>query len=429
MPFFDSKVQHVNDSIASLNVEHDSGRVLAFQLGASDTVTSANRFSSQLSVMGKLRVVNGQLQPDALQGSSVAYQSLQVKSGMSFAEVKTRTSPFLRGLLPGVLPDNASIDRFYMGLDQTVSSVTGNGLNDFGDVALDFQVALPATILANWLKQRKGVDLQNASMQMSLALQAKLREIVPANYFQNLDNLGQNFTAAALLVWSCMPIANTLEIDENGVLQFTRKGVFWEIGDPHLRRSMIFDRRTTNSLLSALQIAHDRLLDAGENDKASFFTPDQAGAFQEFAFESTGDILLQSLLGTEQTLVDEAAAALKDLQQALPDLATAPIQAIRRLADFGAKFTTAFNQNLTIYSLPETTRALNSLLMVEASRSLDISSAALQPAAMLSIIVLTKAHTFALSDYLAGKLPPPSDVAVGQALTNLGTGGIPSLNI
>jgi hypothetical protein len=142
-----------------------------------------------------------------------------------------------------------------------------------------------------------------------------------------------------------------------------------------------------------------------------------------------GDRLLQSLLFTESQMVRGAADALKDVQKALPALPTAPSKAIRRLAAFGADLTSTFNKNLSIYSRPETMRALNSLLLVEASKALDPSMLAATPAAMLNLVVLAKTHDFPLADYLTGKLPPADEIAVGQTLTNLGTGGARSPNL
>jgi hypothetical protein len=425
MPFFDFSTQHINDSVASvtaLNAEHDSGRVLVYQGNATDVVTSPSRFQSQLSVMGKLRVVNGQLQADALADSSVSYQSLQVKTGMTQGELKFRTMPFLRGLLGNVFSDDESIDRFYTALNQTMSDATGNQSN-FGDAALNFQIALPAAVLAAWFQPLDSSSVSKASLQMSLALQAKLREMVPVHFFQDLAALGQNPTAAALLVWSGMPVANSLSLDDDGGLQFGTKSVFWDVERPELRKAMIFDKRTSNALLAALEVARGRLLDASNKHQASLFGPDQAGAFQELAASQAGDILVHNLLSTEAVMVEGAASALKDVQKALVVLATAPSQAIRRLADFGAALSSTFNKNLTVYSRPETMRTLNSLLLVEASKALNPAMLAATPAAMLSMAVLKQGHTFQLNDYLTGKLPPQEEVAVAQTLTNLGAGG------
>lgn len=426
MPFFDSTVQHVNDSLATLTVEHDSGRVLAYTVGASDTVTSLSRFQSQLSLMGKLTVVNGQLQANALDDFSVSYQSLQVKTGMTLGDLKFRTLPFVQAFLGSVL-DGSSIDRFYLALDQTISNATGNRNNDFSDAALNFQLALPASVLAAWFQTLDNNGLTNASMQMSLALQAKLRQLVPFYFFEDLSKLRQNASAAALLIWAAMPVSTSIDFDKSTgqITRFnTNKDVFWNFPDPDLRGAMVIDSHTTQSLVPALLTAHDRLLDAGDSDNAGFFTADQLGKFQELmATGGAGDILLQSLLFTEAELVRGAASALKDLQKALPALATAPSQAIRQLASFGADFTATFNKNLTLYSRPETMRTLNSLLMVEASRALNPAMAAGTPAAMLSMAVLKSGHTFQLNDYLTGQQPPEQEVAVAETLTNLGAGG------
>src|SRR5262249_53519295 len=289
MPYFDSKVQHVNDSLASLTVEHDSGRVLAYAVGANDTVTSQSRYQSQLSVLGKLRVVNGKLEADTLQDCSVSYQSLQVQSGMSAGELKFRTLPFLNDLLGDVFPDSGAIDRFYSSLDQTISNVMGSIGDDLGDVALDFQVALPASVLAAWFQPLDAGGVKSVSMKMSLALQAKLRELVPFNFFADLDNLRQNFSAAALLVWAAMPVSTSINFDGQQMQFNTDSDVFWNFPDPALRRAMVFDRHTTASLLTALASARARLAAAGDNHNASFFDADQVGDFQQLAAGTDGD--------------------------------------------------------------------------------------------------------------------------------------------
>src|SRR6185503_1090055 len=71
MPFFNSETEHINDSIANMKVEHDGGRVLAYQLDAKDKVTVKNRYMSQLSVLGALRVKDGQITVGAAEDQSI----------------------------------------------------------------------------------------------------------------------------------------------------------------------------------------------------------------------------------------------------------------------------------------------------------------------------------------------------------------------
>jgi hypothetical protein len=421
MPFLDSEVQHVNDSLASLSVEHDSGRVLAYQVDASDTVTSKNRYMSQLSVLGKLEVVNGQIQVGAAGDQTVAYQSLQVKSGATLAELEFRTRDFLGTMLSNVFADDASATTFYMALDQTVSNIIKNRNNDFGDLALNLQVALPASVLAAWFQPLSPSAVKNASMMMSRALQAKLKALIPAFFFQNVNNLQPNETAAALLTWAAMPISTSIDFEDGQINKFnTDTDVYWDFPDVNLRKAVAMDAHTGRSLVTALATARSRLLDAGNGSTAAFFTPDQAGNFQSLAINATGDTLLQSLLITEAAMVRGAADTLKAVQASLADVANAPSKAIAQFANYGANLTETFNKSLSIYG-NESLRTLNSMLMVEASKALNpaAGAAAATPTAMATILVLTPQHQFQLSDYLTGSFPSKNEVAVGQTLTNL----------
>jgi len=423
LPFFDSKVQHITDSVASLKAEHDSGRVLlGFQITGTDTVTSESRYQSQLSIMGKLDVVNGVLQPAALEENSIAYQSLQVKSDMMLGELEARTTPFINSMLANLLPQGPAQDRFFMALDQAVSAATGNGNNDFGDVALNLQVSLPGSVLAAWFQPMNAALAAHLTRMMSLALQVQLKALIPFYYFQDLNNLNPDSPAAlALLVWSAMPPATEVNVDANGQASLGGTGVFWNWPDVATRRALALDFHTTNALLPMLQAAQNRWLDAGNATMANRFTPDQATIFQQAAIKTgvnEGDGNLSSLLFTESQMVSGAASALDDIQKALPQLATAPSKAIKLLSKFGADLASTFNAQLSKYSTAETVRTLNSMLLAEASNAISGQTAA--PTAMLSLIVLTKGHSFNLSDYLSGNLPPKDQVALAQTLTNLG---------
>ena len=419
MPFFDSDVQHVNDSLATMTVEHDSGRVLAYQLAASDTVTSKNRYMSQLSVLGKLQVVNGQIQMAPAANQAVAYESLQVKSNMTLSELEFRTRDFLHTTLGNVFSDDSSLTRFYLALDQTISNITGNRNDNFGDVALNLQIALPAAVLATWFQPRNAGAVKNASMMMSRALQAKLKALIPFFYFQKLDNLQRKEDAAALLVWAALPASTSIEFADNQIKKFnTDNTVFWDFQSVNLRKAIAFDSHTTVSLASALTVAHKRLFDAGDNSAAAFFTPDQTSSFQGLATNPTGDILLHSLLFAEAEMVQGAADTLKDVQKMLANAVTAPTQAIARFGEYGAHMTETFNKSLSVYG-NESLRTLNSMLLVEASKAIDLGSAAAPPTAMATLLVLSPQHKFQLSDFLTGDLPPRAEVAVAQILTNL----------
>jgi hypothetical protein len=419
MPFFNSETEHINDSIAKLKVEHDGGRVLAYQLNAKDIVTVKNRYMSQLSVLGALRVKNGQITAGAAEDQSIVYQQLQIKSKTTLKEIEFRTEPFIRRMLPGVFPDEATIDNFYLGLAQTVSNILHTPANNLGDVAIGVQVDLPAVVLESWFKPLGDEELKKASTSMSRSLQAHFKSLLVSTFFQDVTKFRQNESVAALLAWAAFPISTSISFVDDEIKKFnTYKDVFWNWPDKNLRRAMVFDSHTRDSLAASLAVARARLVDAGDGHNAGFFAPGELSDFQKLATNSMGDTLLQSLLITEMELVRGAAGALKDIQQSLADMPTAPTKAIVRLAEFGAKLTDTFNNKLSIYG-SESLRPLSSMLLLAASGALS-PGALSAPRAMLNLYVLNTQHAFDLKQFLAGELPARSDVAVAQTLTNLG---------
>jgi hypothetical protein len=421
MPYFSFDSAHVNDSLASITAEEDGGRVLVYELNASDRVTVRNRYRSDLSVLASLQVRNGQLEMTPDSTRSIAYQSRQVKKGMSLADFEHRVTPFIHEYFPGLFSGNeSSLQTFYIDLDRTVENVLHNGANQFGDGALAMQVSVPSSVLGSWFIRRSEDRLQRDSMTMSLALQANLRALLPFYYFQDVSRLRSNPTAAALLVWAAMPVSTSIDFQDGQIRRFnTNSGVFWDFPDIDLRRAVAFDPHTTASLVPSLLTAQTRLREAGDNDNARFFTAQQATAFQNMTQSGMGDTLLQSLLFTEAEIIRGATAALKDVNGMLDAMATAPTQAISRFADFGADLTDTFNHRLSSVYGDDALRTLSSMVLLEASRAIDPDLSTQPPQAMLNILTFQNGHAFNLNDFIAGVMPPKDQIAVAQTLVNL----------
>ena len=421
MPFFNFDSAHVNDSLANITAEEDGGRVLVYELNASDSVTVKNRYRSDLSVLGSLQVRNGQLAMTPDSTRSIAYQSRQVKKGMSLADFEHRVTPFVHEYLPQLFSANqSSLQTFYADLDRTVENVLHNGTNQFGDAALGMQVSVPSSVLGSWFIRRTKARLKTDSMAMSLTLQAKLRTLLPFCYFQEVNRLRSNPTAAALLVWAAMPVSTSIDFEDGQIRRFnTDSDVFWDFPDIELRRAVAFDPHTTASLVPSLLTAQTRLREAGDDHDASFFTAQQAATFQNMTRSGMGDTLLESLLFTEAEIIRGATTALKDVNKMLDVAATAPTKAINRFADFGADLTDTFNHKLSSVYGDDALRTLSSMVLVEASRALDPDLSTKPPQAMLNILTFTNGHTFDLNDFIAGVMPPKDQIAVAQTLVNL----------
>lgn len=420
MPMFSFQSQHVNDSLAKIKAEEDGGRVLVYELDASDKVTVKNRYQSDLSVLASLELKNGRLVMTPDFDRSIAYQSLQVKKSMTLVDFEHRVTPFVHEYLNQLFAgDDRSLQAFFLDLDRTVENVLKNGANQLGDVALAMQVAVSNSVLGSWFIPRDGIRLKRDSMAMSRALQRKLRQLLPSCFFQEVTRLRSNPSVAALLVWGALPISTSIDLRNRTLTLNTDKDAYWDFADADLRHAMAMASKTATNLAPALQTANARLRDAGDDHDALFFTPQQAATFQRMTLDGMGDTLFNALLFTEAEIIRGATAALRDVNGMLDVVAKSPTKAIARFADFGADLTDAFNNKLSSVYGGNALRTLSSMILVEASRAIDPDLSLQAPKAMLNIMTLQNGHQFRLSDFVAGVMPPRDQVAVAQTLVNL----------
>jgi hypothetical protein len=417
MPLFDFSSTHVNDAMVSLTAENQGGRLLLYQIDAKDNVTVANRAASQLSVLASLKVAAGQ-PPQLDAGGSIAYEMWQVKADMRPLDLEARTTAFIHQYLDGLFSGgDASIRSFYTDLDNALTAATHNQSNHLGDMAVSMQVSLQAAVMGGWFQPRSASQLRADQMRLSQALQGVWKNLLPALYFQDLSRYQFNESVAALLVWSSLPVSTSIDFDNLTIKQFnTNKDVFWDWPDVDLRRAVACDPRTIATLAGRLSIIQSQLLEAGSGN-AGFFAPSMAGRVVELALNATGDVFLNSLLFTEAQLVRGATDALKQVGAALATAATAPTQAIKTLAKFGADITDTFNQRVSTVYLGMSGRVVGPMLLVESSGA--VGSLGAKPAAMLTLYALKPGHTFNLGTFIDGKMPPQADVALTQTLVSL----------
>lgn len=416
MPFFDFSSTHVNDAMVSLTAEEQGGHLLLYQIDAKDIVTVANRASSQLSVLASLKLVAGQ-PPQLDSDGSIDYEMRQVKADMRPSDLEARTTAFIHQYLNGLFGvGDASIQSFYADLDNALTAATHNQSNHLGDMAISAQLSLSASALVGWFQPRDKSQLKADKMALSRALQAAWKNLLPALYFKDPSQYAFNESVAALLVWSSLPISTTIEPD-NPPLEFnTDKDVFWNWPEVDLRRAVARDSHTIASLAGRLSAIQVQLLAAG-GGAADFFAHTNARKFVELALNATGDVFLSSLLFTEAQLVRGATDALSNIAEALPKAATAPTQAIKTLAKFAADLTDTFNNRVRSRYSGMSGRFVGPMLLVESSRALG--SQGVKPAARMSLYALNPRHTFDLSTFIDGKLPPKKEVALTQTLVSL----------
>lgn len=425
LPKLNFRTESFNRSIAKVTAEDDGGRILLYQADATDVVrNSRNRCQSRLSIALNAATAAGNgtafndlrlYSPDS---ATWSYQLLHARAGMHREELEYYTRPFILQFMSDQFTHGTNLSAWYSHFDRTVEDVLHNGPDEFGDVLASFEVSIPGRALTAWLTPLD--DVESGAKRVSLAIQRGLKRIVPFYYFQDTDELTLNASSAALLVWSAMRPSTSVQMEGSRVVFDDGKSVFWNHPDPELRRTMAGNKITAENLRAEFQRIRLRLEEAGRHKNARHFDEDQAPVWIAQALTSLGDTFLGSLCFFEARVVEEAAAALREVQKFPAAAGASPSRAIERLAEFGAGITRAFNKlsGETVYGKAPL-RSLGQLVFLEATQALAGGVEA-QPRAMLTLTVLKNAseRRFKLESFLAGEIPEAADIAVAQRLVS-----------
>ncbi len=424
-PKFDFAKESLASSLAKVRATDDGGRVLLYELHSENVVQIKNQLRSQFNLALSMGVAaQTRVRIHSHDTANVSYRFLQAKENMRLAELKHLTQPFILKYLPGLFeaPGTPSLETWYLHLDRTVENAVSNGINEFGDVLADMEVTVPAAALAAWLHPRSDLQRRVQAQEVSKSVQSAVKRLIPFYYFQDLDRLQQNPSAAALLVWASIPACTSARADGDKLILDAQAGndVYWNFPDPELRRKMVMNQKATGSLAASLVAAAERLRESDrQRGRAKFFGADQAGSFQHMALaRDAGDDLLGTLLFVEAEVVQGVAKALKDVSEFMEAAPDQPQRAVERLTEFGDEVTETFHRKLASVYGGDSLRALGPMVFLEAARVLDHSLASMQPSAMLSLTVLNEKREFKLANFLAGEIPQDKDVVLRQRLVS-----------
>jgi hypothetical protein len=417
LPFISRTIDRVTDSLAKLTVEEHAGRVLVYEFAASDKLKVANRTRSELSVLGTMRAAAGRAAEVTASGT-IAYEARQVKRGMRPAELQHRTRPFIEAYLAPLFGGgDASIRSFFADLDAAASAALQNQSNQLGDVALSMQVSYPVRVLESWLMPRDEGTLHRDAMNLSRAVQSSLKRLLSEAYFEDLDHLQFQEPAAALLVWSSMPISTSIDA-QGAALRFnTDRDVYWDYANAAERRAFARDPHTAAALGAQLDESQVRLVEAGRDPGR--FHRGRVGQFIDLALGSGGDLYLSSLLRAEALIVKGAERALRTIAAATAQAGTAPAVAVETLAEFAATLVETFSGRLDFVYSPEAVRTLGPALLADASAAIHPVFRTSAPSAMLRLYVLKRDHAFAAETFLEGEQPSMEAVALAQTLVRV----------
>jgi hypothetical protein len=426
-PFYSSRTEKLNTSLAKVTATDDSGRVLLYELDATDERLVRNRLKSQLAVGAAIPLqTSGNVRVHSVQSASWSYQFRSARENIRRTELEQQLAPFVETYLADHFKagGESSFSTWLADVDRQVEAVVGRPTDDFGDLLLALEVTLPARVLGAWLQPRSATETRRAAMNMSRALQASLRQLLPFYYFQNIKNLDGLPGCAAMMLWSALPVSTdvkpageTLEI--NADLTDPREDdVYWDWLDLGIRKRMVEFRETGPRLALAMASAERRLREAGDSNRAGTFTPTEGNrrALVAASLWRESNRPFESLLRLESVVTQGAANALREMEAFHANAETLPSKAIERLADFGAAVTSTFHDRISSIYGDDSLRSLGSMIFVEASRALIAGTLDAKPNALLSLTVLKDERTFSLPDFLKGLSPAPGDIAVAERL-------------
>lgn len=415
LPFFKAKEQTITTSLAKVTAQEDGGRVLFYELEADDKVIK-NRLRSQLAIAGAvpLKAVDG-VRVYGTGSLQWCYRYDQFLRNARRPELERQAAPIIEQYFPTHFGagGESSFSTYLSELDRTLDAKLNNGPDEFGDLLISLDLALPADVLGAWFQPRTKAQTADAARAVSQRVQRALQRLIPFFYFQDVNLLRQNKVAGSLLVFASMPVLNNFVLAGNKLKD--RPGAIWDVRDPAKRHAIVNNATTAGQLGQLLANARTRLLNAGQTNEAKFFEPSQA---KRFLTGTADDERFVSLLNLMSTATQGAEDALKDLQKFTKAAAEKPSEAIERLADFGAEITSTFHSGLANAYGTRSLRALGSMVFLEAAIALNPALATRRPKAVLSVTVLNETRDFRPEDFLKNKRPAPKDVAWEQRLVS-----------
>ncbi len=315
----------------------------------------------------------------------------------------------------------ASFALWLSDLATAVENVLHNGDDIFGDTLLSLEVGMSDNVTAAWLNASDD-ETSPRYLDMSRRIQTKLKQLIPFVYFQNPEKFENRSAAASLLVYSAIPPSTQISLS-NGKLTLNQPtGIFWDFLDPQKLEAMVNNKLTANNLSTRMQRVFERLQAIeGFESLAKEYDPKKRVDVVIAAAENDPGDGLHKLLRVESMTARLARAAGVNMARFKKSATVEPTEARVFLEEFGAKFTDAFNVELSGLHGGFKSRPLGTLLLIEAALALDPSLSAddVKMNAILELIVLTAAAKFKPADYLDGAAPPKEEIVIQQRIVSL----------
>lgn len=419
LPYFDSTLDHINESIAGGKaVDAADGRLWVFNLEAMDVVSKKTSMS-KLSIAMQLTKKAG-VRQFSEEEYTYNYMLRLTKRNARGEYMEDKLKVLVDQYLPSEFSGDGkeSFKTYLFALDKALDDKGVGGDNFFGNVLINFDVSLPGQVLAAW-KKVPAEDMDEKYMIMSRRVQNVLRRLIPLCYIQELGQYDETVAIYPLLAYCALPPINRAKLS-GGQVKLTQEKVHdWDYLDSNLR-DKVFEQFCAPKLQHEILPGVQRELHGRPDTPQAKYTNAMTGRILSLNTTQARKNF-ESLMFTESQLITGIHEAGKRFRKHLN--AQDFEKALKELAEFGAALTEAFNNKVgnTIYA-GSALRPLGSLLFVEVAKVFDENLASkLKPTAMLELSVLQQHATFALEEFLKGKRPAATELALQQRIVNVGT--------
>lgn len=431
LPYFSDTIDHINNSLATMNVVEDKGRLFVYDLRAKDTLIRAHKWASNLTITGKLSAGAGVrtfvTDQELDESMTFAYNFRQSGKNVRDVQLQDQLQPLIDTYFHKVFggqeaPDTASLHEWIGDLDIVASALSKTGTGNLGTVLSSLDVSLPGKVVAAWFN---APDDQKAAayLQMSRNIQKAMRRFAQFCYFDDPSKYGNINAAPAVFVFGCLPVSTAIRMNDDGSITLDLPDdIYWDFQDPDQRKAMVFASSTKTSLALRMLGIRQVLADSDKfKDKAPFYDPavlDQPLALQKPRETALANPSFFDLLFTEAETIKHAREAGLQIAKFRSKAGNDPQQAIAALEEFGAKITDAFNKGLG--GLIPRLEEFSAMTFLEAARAFDPGLTDVRPTAYLDVILLKpSASPNAADDFLNGTAPDPTTVALEQPVVGL----------
>ena len=427
LPYYSATIDHINDSLASMNVVEDKGRLFVYDLTAQDSVIRANKWASSLTITGKLNapagVRNFVTEQEAADSMTFAYGFRQSLQNVRDVQLEDQIQPLIAPYFPKVFggasaPDTASLHEWIGDLDNHATAVGNAGTGNLGNLLLSLDVSLPGKVVAAWFNAPADPNA-DAYLQMSRHIQRAMRRFAQYCYFDDPERYKDISVAPVVFVYGCLPVSTNVLVHGDTIDLDRTDDVYWDF-NPDTLRKMAFTSATAVDVTVRMNGIARVLRDSAKYKSAAGYYDAQAdpslvGKAINHALASPA---FAGLLYNEEEVIKHARQAGVDLARFNSVRGTDPQQAIDALQEFGNKISDAFHHGLG--GLIPRFQEFSAMIFLEAARAFDPDGLRVQPAARLDTMLLKPSTPESVGgDFVKGIAPDIATIALEQPVVGL----------